>query len=609
MSIQPGVGYNFQDSSNGFTLDINKPWTPPNGEGVYLGVQFPIPPPRIPEQLVNNPQDVIRPAPFECRVVSVNGERFLQIAKGSIDYSDSNMPYIYKGAFTHISQAAAEKVQICPTGMREVGNIYPGGNPGTDASYSLDWWMEEGGGYKLPDSSESYGIYAFKWDVEVDATPFSDSAVVNTGLPNIAIIPSSNSTDKAKIEKGTGPSIYENTMNVQKMNGYTDVSEMSGDWGHCHTTWYNPRKFGYNYKLIATISVSSNSFTAASSIVRPAVVGFSNMIQKITFDGNPSGGAVTITCGGFTSTVPFPVTNFYSATVPVYSNELTLKACLESITAVVLPGVELPVTLAGNVEVSKYSDSVYYVTFVNQLQGMTIPSLTINTGAVTAYEWNFNITQHITGAIDLTTPMQFGMTQLMNKEDVSEPEDPYYLNRDNSTPWVNIVNRLDVLGCTGFSGDVVQDGMFPVVDGTISNTDPDYSIVAGCTDEPTPPVPEFDHPFKVKHVATVGGFSEYSIVSGTVNNVVPGNISSNITVSTSTYEVWVKTPYASGVLPATSGFEWDIGTPVPADTDAEGYIRIATVNGATVTQYVTGSLWADRIKLGTATATYYYARV
>ena len=103
--------------------------------------------------------------------------------------------------------------------------------------------------------------------------------------------------------------------------------------------------------------------------------------------------------------------------------------------------------------------------------------------------------------------------------------------------------------------------------------------------------------------------STYSIVSGTVNNVTPGNIASTITVSTSTYEVWVKAPFAGGVFPATSGFEWNIGTPLPSDTDAEGYIRIATVNGSTVTQFVTGSLWADRIKLGSATATYYYARV
>ena len=605
MSIQPGVGYNFQDSSNGFTLDINKPWTPPNGEGVYLGVQFPIPPPRIPEQLVNNPQAVIRPAPFQCRIVSVNGERFLQIANGTIAYSATNMPLIYDGSFTQLGQAEATKVQICPTGMRQTSDIYPGPNPESDPSVSEFWWMENGGGYKLPDTLTSFTLYGFKWDVQPDVAPFSEAGTPHyTGLPTLALIASDNTTDEAKIEKGTGPSIYENTMNVQKMEGYDAAStDLPGDWGHCHTTWFNPRRFGYNYKAIALVSALTNpAFTAASSIVQPAVTGFTNMIQKVVFDGNPSGGFVTITCGGFTSTVPFPVTNFYSATVPVYSNELTLKACLESITAVVLPGVELPVTLAGNVEVSKYSDSVYYVTFVNQLQGVAVPALVINTGSVTSYSYTFNIHQYHTGMLDLTVAHQFGMTQLMNKEDVTEDEDPYYLNKDGSPAWKDINNRADLIGCTGFSGDVTIDGMQNL--NPMTSVKPDYTIVSGCTDEPS-----VDHPFKVKHVSTSGGNSTYSIVTGTVNNVTPGNIASNITVSTSTYEVWIKVPFAAGLLPNPTGFEWNIGTPLPADTDTEGYIRIATVNGSSVTQYVTGSLWADRIKMGSLTATYYYARV
>jgi hypothetical protein len=94
--------------------------------------------------------------------------------------------------------------------------------------------------------------------------------------------------------------------------------------------------------------------------------------------------------------------------------------------------------------------------------------------------------------------------------------------------------------------------------------------------------------------------------------VVPGNIEDEITVLTDEYEVWLKVPYASGVFPATSGFEWNIGTPLPADTDAEGYVRVATVNGATVTQFVTGSLWSDRIQVGagaTLNAFYYHARI
>jgi hypothetical protein len=49
---------------------------------------------------------------------------------------------------------------------------------------------------------------------------------------------------------------------------------------------------------------------------------------------------------------------------------------------------------------------------------------------------------------------------------------------------------------------------------------------------------------------------------------------------------------------------------MPADTDAFGYVKVADINpDGSVSQFVTGSLWADRIKLGSATATYYYARI
>ena len=606
MSIQPGNGYNFKASSSGFSLDIQQPWTPPTGDGVYLGVQFPIPEPRIPEQLVNAPMAVIRPSPFECRIVSVNGQRYLQIAKGSIAYSGTNMPIIYDGAFTQLGQAEATKVQICPTAMRQATNIYPGGNPRIDPYYSIAWWMEDGGGYKIPDTLSVFSLYGFKWDVQPNVPPFEDSAVVNTGLPTLAIIADSNTTDDAKIQKGTGPSIYENTMNVQKMEGYTAAeTDLPGDWGHCHTTWFNPRRFGYSYKVIAQVNaVASTAFSASASIVRPAVPVFQNMIQKITFSGNPSGGAVTITCGGFTSTVPFPVTNFYSATVPVYSNELTLKACLESIVAFLIPGVETPFTMLGNVEVSKYSDSEYYVSFVNQLQGIAVPLLTINTATVTSYEYDLNLIQYHTGTLDLTIAQQFGMTQLMNKADVTEAEDPYNLNKDGSPVWKDINNRADVIGCTGFSGDVTNDGMQNL--NAMTSVKPDYTIVAGCTEEPGP---DTMHPFKVIHDETTGGNSTYSIISGTVNNETPGNIASTITVSTGPYEVWVKVPYLAGVYPDATGFEWDLGTPVPPDTDAEAYVRVASVDGATVTQYVTGSLWSDRIKMGTQTARYYHARI
>lgn len=55
----------------------------------------------------------------------------------------------------------------------------------------------------------------------------------------------------------------------------------------------------------------------------------------------------------------------------------------------------------------------------------------------------------------------------------------------------------------------------------------------------------------------------------------------------------------------------------PADVDARGYLCLGTITvdnvttptSFTVNQFITGSLWSDRIKLGTSTAKYYYARI
>ena len=59
---------------------------------------------------------------------------------------------------------------------------------------------------------------------------------------------------------------------------------------------------------------------------------------------------------------------------------------------------------------------------------------------------------------------------------------------------------------------------------------------------------------------------------------------------------------------------FNTGGTLPTDTDTYGYLALAKVNSLgsgvySVDQYVTGSLWGDRIKLGSATATYYYARI
>lgn len=163
------------------------------------------------------------------------------------------------------------------------------------------------------------------------------------------------------------------------------------------------------------------------------------------------------------------------------------------------------------------------------------------------------------------------------------------------------------------------------------------------------------HPFKIKNVSieTVGGTPtvRYQVESGTINNLVPviDDFASGTSVKldrttagvanpptaqlTSTnYNATTKTSYitlrcgpsaSTGAFPdtdvTTSRYPTVIGgsDPLVADNDTQGFLFIGTITvdsitaptTFTVSQNVTGSLWGDRLKTGTDTARYYYARI
>lgn len=147
------------------------------------------------------------------------------------------------------------------------------------------------------------------------------------------------------------------------------------------------------------------------------------------------------------------------------------------------------------------------------------------------------------------------------------------------------------------------------------------------------------HPFQVINVVLDASTWLYQVAPGTMNNEV-AQIEED--------SVWVYTNRTAGGLPdwpvsvlnftATKSYiylragvdqtndafpgqtdnedEWpriiSSGTML-SDTNDFGYILIAEATEGpgpvcTVNQYVTGSLWGDRIKLGSLTAKYYYAR-
>jgi hypothetical protein len=169
--------------------------------------------------------------------------------------------------------------------------------------------------------------------------------------------------------------------------------------------------------------------------------------------------------------------------------------------------------------------------------------------------------------------------------------------------------------------------------------------------------PNNNHPFKIVNASfrTTGGSNKvtFQVRSGTFNNLVPkiddyvtstevkldrttagvANpptaelVSTNYDAVTKTSYITLRagpdlaSPYAYPDPVVTSNqYPVIIGGntfPVTPDDNTWGYLVIGTITvddisaptTFTVSQNVTGSLWANRIKLGSATARYFYARI
>jgi hypothetical protein len=166
------------------------------------------------------------------------------------------------------------------------------------------------------------------------------------------------------------------------------------------------------------------------------------------------------------------------------------------------------------------------------------------------------------------------------------------------------------------------------------------------TSDPFPSsVQTFTHPFKVINVVydAPGTAWLYQVVPGTLNNNVAQIEEDSVWVKLDRtaggqpdWPVSVLTPFdatthecfiylragkdaTTGDFPSIDDTSSDYPRIVCsdvelADTDTYGYILLAKATEGTgpscsVVQYVTGSLWGDRIKLGSLTARYYYARI
>lgn len=154
------------------------------------------------------------------------------------------------------------------------------------------------------------------------------------------------------------------------------------------------------------------------------------------------------------------------------------------------------------------------------------------------------------------------------------------------------------------------------------------------------PSSDLDHPFKVYLAGNIEGIWYFSCTPGLINNIDPtiqqqdGSIKLmtdlpqpispfSFNVTTGNCYIVLNTSNSSGNPWPYSGASYGssphypiVGgvSSLPSDTSDEAWLVLAMAHkdgsdNITINQYVTGSLWGDRIKVGTDTAQYFYARI
>jgi hypothetical protein len=478
MSIQPGVGYTFNSSSLGTNLTIETPWSEWDPTGSTL------------DQLVQQ---------FQLRSVRIGTTNKLQMAKGTVAFTQSNMPRVRLGGHYDQRQTWISKVAVYGSGVSRTAGT---GSP---------VWMEAGGYFNIT-AAGTYYVTVSKFDIN-QSNDDTESELLNAEAPWVSIFPAGDAIESA-IFSETGPSEYVNKTNVQKMVGYDAMSTgLSGDWGNCHTTWFNPVKWGYSVKLIATVTASAA----------------------------PVGGGMV-----------------------------------------------------------------------------------------------FAIDQHIVGPIDLQIPVLFIGTTLCNQDDLTETNDPYNQNKDSTPPWSFIVNADTLTALNTITP--ANDDWFQEFVGPADWTSTNYiGLTAGscaAQDDEACLFPFQFHPFVVASEA--GDLYRANVCGGMVNNLIPFDEPASGTKLPATVDFLVAGDYnvylrlgvedyatANPIFPVTDETNAYYPTLVqylttdtqPVDSDEWCYILLAVARNVgtpstyTVDQMVSGSLWADRIKMGDQTARYYWARV
>jgi hypothetical protein len=581
-TIQPGDGYNLSASSSGFNLDIDKPWTPPLGDGLYVGVTFPEFPPFPDVVGPQFPESLEKILQFEVQTLVVGNTQYVRVAQGAVNFTVSNMPEVWKGVAYDDRQAWINRVAVRP-GITVVN----GGDAGSP-------WMEDGGYYSMPAAGQYYVVIS-KLDV---AGSTSSSTLLQQNVPFVSIFSSTDALYDT-IFSETGPSHYLNKTNVQKMAGYNAAATgLSGDFGNCHTTWFLPVKWGYACKIIAVIDTYTPPIVAPTIEVVHAATATSSAVHRITLppvqDMKKAGSFQLQYAPGFTSDTTDPFDPFN----PLNSGNLSgqfqwnLANSLKAIQS-----------LRGNSTVTVQAENKLDITYVGELANTAVALPSIINNSIGVPTTTYEVMQHVVGSIDMTSHPQFLGTTLMNVPGWVASEDDEY-DAYEANDWNDISNfeQKDAIEAITAATTNYYEMMLGPSDWTSHN----YSwIIPGtCTNEPDPDPVDDCFPFKLKLVSG----STYSVCAGTVNNQVPTNMGSTFSLTAST-KIWLHCVHSSGTnFPITVSIA--TGASLPGDIDTAAYVLIGEMSASNVlSQYITGSLWGDRIKLGTNPARYYFARI
>ena len=579
--VQPGDGYSVNTLNGVSSLSIDKPYTNDNNPGVLVGIVLPkiifpdVVGPEFPESL----EKILQ---FEVQTLVVGNTQYVRVAQGAVNFTVSNMPEVWKGVAYDDRQAWISKVAVRP-GITVVN----GGDPGSP-------WMEDGGYYSMP-AAGTYYVVISKLDI---AGSTSSSTLLQQNVPFVSIFSSEDALYDT-IFSETGPSHYLNKTNVQKMAGYNAAATgLSGDFGNCHTTWFLPVKWGYACKIIAVIETYTPPIVAPTISVVHAATATSSAVHRITLppvqDMKKAGSFQLQYAPGFTSDTTDPFDPFN----PLNSGNLSGQFAWNLANS--LKAIQ---SLRGNTAVTVQAENKLDITYVNELANtaVTLPSIINNSIGVptTTYE----VMQHVVGSIDMTSHPQFLGTTLMNVPDWVASEDDEY-DAYEANDWNDISNfeQKDAIEAITPATTSYYELMLSPNDWTDHN----YSwIIPGtCTNEPDPEPVDDCFPFKLKLVSG----STYTVCAGTVNNKVPTNMGSTFSLTAST-KIWLHCVHSPGIdFPITVSIA--TGGALPADTNFAAYVLIGEMSATNVlSQYITGSLWGDRIRLGTDTARYYFARI